>query len=156
VHPSVEGTVRLVQDLKNRLRRFDINDDDDNPNYSTVLINDERSFCSGNSSDKCAGVDTSESIGNCVPAAQSDAPTVSTSITQPSPPPLPRLPKRLSTTGANTRWSAVGILSRAKRYRPPPPVPSSQSVAEAITDAGSTARRASSPAIFSAPIARSV
>jgi len=156
VHPSVGDTIRLVQDLKNRLRLLETNGDDDNANFPTASSDNEHPFHSSNNIDNCTHVDTTESVSNCAPVAQNNPPILITPSSQ-SPLPLPRLPRR-SPTGGSTHWPAIGTLSRAKRYRPPPPIPAdelAQSGAESTSPGGSEARRSSSPAIFgSVPMAR--
>jgi len=135
-HPSAEDTVKLVQDLKNRLSMFD-----NNVKFSHIT----------------------EPVSNYVPRRtaplpdlpQNDSPVVSTFITPPSPSsprPLPRLPKRLS--AGTTHWPVHGSKTRAKIYRPPPPIPSDQ-VDQPPTESAGLTRRSLSPLVRrSAPVSR--
>jgi len=125
---------RLMQDLNVRFTQSDIDDDDGSANFSKMSSDVECLFCDGNNSDNSTIVDTNESVSNCVPVAQSDAPTVSTLLTPPSPPPLPQRSKRST---------ARSPKIKSKRRRSPPPIPG----AELTSAAGLTARRFSSPDI---------
>ena len=155
-HPSLDDAFELVHALKHRLKVSDTDSD--------VFDDTVRPFCANNSGT------TAESIATEPNLQQNETSDLSQLVTprspSPQPLPLPRLPKRL-TSGA-TNWPPLGgqcsavtnspPQPKAKRYRPPPPLPHEalKSPTEIYLELGSLSVRSHPPPAVrrSTPITR--